>query len=761
MLLQNLNGSVRAATGAALAMSLLNLAAAAVSAQTTADSTSDLATDPPGERALEEIVVTAQKREQNLQDVPISVSVVSGAALASANITNAADLARVVPALNIFTTSGAVQPFLRGIGNPGSLQGNESSVAVYLDDVYLSRVPPSLLELNSIERVEVLKGPQGTLFGRNASGGLLHIVTAEPSEDTVVRGSLGYGNFETYRGTLYASTGLAPGIAVDVSALIEDQQGWGRNVATGQEWGQDNTKAVRGKLRWEASSGTTVSLSADYSRSRNDFLATSQYQYGIQRGYSRPPYGLQPRLGFYDIEADSHPLNIEEAWGVALRVELELPFATFASISAYRRDDNFAVFESDFTRQSDLRADLSGFSKQFSQEFQLSSQPASTLEWIAGLYYLSSEAGYRPSRFTGESINALSPLFGLPAGTAFVADTYGVNKDESYAGYGQATYHITDTTGLTLGARYTKDDLTGEGRSDLYPLGGTPFTASSISASKSFSKFTYKASIDQQLTSDMLVYVSRSRGYKAGLFNTLPVSNPPAKPEVLDSTELGFKSELLDRRLRLNGAAFYYSFHDAQFQQFDGPTVVVINAKSARIYGSELEGQAVLTPGLEFRFGAGYLHSEYTNFTNTQTPVPNTNTNPAIGPVGGYVNGFAPFDATGNDMVRVPKWTANAGLNYELETALGIFDFDVNYAYTDAFAWDADNILRQPAYSLVDGQVKYSFPGAANRFSIRLWAKNITKTKYYVAQIESDGARGSSAMPGAPQTYGIDWLFDF
>lgn len=761
----NVTDSSGLRAGLATVVSLIALATASTAAQ--AQATSQPEQSAPTEPAqaqsagLEEIVVTAQRRSENLQKVPVSVSAVTSSALASAGIRNGADLGRIVPSLSVFTTSGAVQPFLRGVGTPSSLQGYESSVAVYVDDTYISRVPPSLLELSSIARVEVLKGPQGTLFGRNASSGLIRIITRDPSQDPVLEGSVGLGNYGTFRGSVYASTGIAPNLAIDVSGLITNQaNGWGHNFGTGRDWAKDTTKAVRVKLKWEPTPTTSVTFTGDYTHSRNSFIANSQYNYGPQRGYSEQPYGLQPRRGFYDIEADDAPLVIEENYGFAGKIAQDLSFATLSSITTYRKDTGYNVFDSDFSGQHFLRADLYGFTKTFTQEFQLASRKSSSLTWIAGLYYLNSKAGYLPSRFTGDSVDLAAPLLGLPTGTNLVSDTYAENRNKSYAGYAQATYRVTPTTGITLGARYTKDDIAGIGSSQLYPVGGTPFTLSTVNASSSFKKFTYKAALDQQVTPDILVYVSQSRGYKAGLYNTLPVNTTPAKPEVLDATELGVKSELFDRRLRLNAAGFYYKLHDAQFQQFNGPTVQVINAKSARIWGAEVDAVAIVARGLQVRVSGGYLDTKYTSFTNAQTPVPNPNINPALGSVGGYQDGFAPFDATGNRIVRAPKWTANIGANYDVETGFGNFNFDVNYSYTGNFYWDADNVLKQPGYGLLDAQAKYTFP-QQDRFSVRFWAKNLTSKHYYVAEIQSDGARGSSAMPGAPRTYGFDWLFKF
>lgn len=735
--------------GLTYTVSLLACSAAYISTAAVAQTQEEGAGHDQG--GLADIVVTAQKRSQNLQDVPVAVSAVDSSTLESANITSASDLARVVPSLAVFATSGGVQPFLRGIGNPGSLIGNESSVAVYVDGVYLTRVPPALLQLNSIDRVEVLKGPQGTLFGRNASAGLMHIVTRDPSSEPLVEGSVGYGNFRTFRGNVYASVGVADGLAIDVSGLIVDQgQGWGKNVATRNDWGRDNTKAVRSKVLWEAGPETTLELVGDYTRSRSDFLAHSQYVYGPRRGYEIPPFGLAPELGFYDIEADTDPELNTDAWGVSGKVEHEFSFATATGITAYREEETDGTFDSDFSNQAALLGRLFGRVRQFSQELQIASNKGASFDWLAGVYYLNSKSGYYPSRFTGILIDQAAG--GLPA----VSDTYGVTRVKSISMYGQSTVHIGALTNLTGGLRYTEDRLDGEGRVDFYLQGAQPVSIGEVAGKEKFSKLTYKVSLDHKLADDVMIYASQSRGYKSGLYNTLPFRPIAAKPEVLDASEIGLKSELFGRKLRLNAAAFYYDFKNAQFQQFDGPTVTIINAPSARIYGAELEGQAAVSEGLVFRFSGSYLDSKYRNFPNAQTPVANANTDPSRGPVGGYEYGFQPFDASGNRMVRVPETTFTLGANYNLDVGDGNFNIDISWAYNDGFAWDADNKLRQPSYSVFDAQLKYTF--ADERFAFRLWAKNLGKEKYYVAQIQSDGPRGSSAMPGAPRSYGLDWL---
>ena len=234
---------------------------------------------------LEEIIVTAQKRSQNSQDVPVAVSAVDASVLANANVTSAAELGKIVPSLRVFTPANTVTPFIRGIGNPNALNGSEGSAAVYIDGVYLARPSVAFLQLNSIERVEVLKGPQGTLFGRNASAGLIHIITREPTGEPMLEGSIGYGDYDTTRAGVYASTGITDSFAFDVAGLIIKQNdGFGKNVATGLEYGKEDTKAIRTKLRWEADTDTTVTIVGDYSESENDFDTIVQNRNGPPRG---------------------------------------------------------------------------------------------------------------------------------------------------------------------------------------------------------------------------------------------------------------------------------------------------------------------------------------------------------------------------------------------------------------------------------------------------------------------------------------------
>lgn len=700
-----------------------------------------------------EIVVTAQKRSQNLQNVPVAISAMDNTTLARANLTNVTDLGRMVPSLTLATTSGAVQPFLRGIGSAGSGLGNEGSVAFYLDGVYLTRVPQTLLQLNNIERVEVLKGPQGTLFGRNASGGLIHIITRDPSETSAFEGKIGYGNYQTVNGSVYVTTGLAPNLAMSVSAMVSDQgKGWGFNRGSNREWGKVRSEVVRAKLKWTPSADTTVLLIGDFNHSNGDIIPHSQYTFDpAVPGYSLPPFGKITGLGFYDIEANTHPVNINKNWGVSAKIEQNLGFATLTSITAYRKNTEFEVFDADFSKQDGFAATLYGKSRQFSQEVQLASNKGSSFDWLVGAFYLDSFGGYQPSSFTG-----------LAIGPGIDFQRYGLTKVKSYSIYAQSTFEVLRDTHLTVGARYTSDHLSGEGRDDVALINGPVIVPGAIVSGKdTFNKVTYKVTLDHRFSSDLMIYATQSRGYKAGVYNTLPFALPVAQPETLDASELGFKSTLFDRKLRLNGSGFYYGFKNAQFQAYNGPSILLINAAKARIWGAELEAEFAPTRELNFRAGAGYLNSKYTSFKNAQTIKPNPGVDPTDGHIGGYLNGFLPYDASGNDMIRVPKWTFNLGGSYDVDTAAGGFGLDLNWSYNDGFAWDADNRIRQPSYSLFDAGLKWTPPGAENRYTIRFWAKNITKTKYYVSEAQADGARGASALPGAPRTFGGELAVKF
>jgi iron complex outermembrane recepter protein len=729
----------------------MSSASGVVAADTPADS--DASSQQGG---LAEIVVTAQRRAQRLQDVPIAVTAASADTLAQVNVTNVTDAGKIMPSLNFGIASGNVQPFLRGVGNPAVLVGNEASTAIYIDGVYYPRLPPQLFDLNNIERVEVLEGPQGTLFGRNADGGLIQIVTREPSFDVpVVHASLGYGNYDTLRASLYASTPINEVLAADIS-LIEMNQGdgWGHNIDTNAPAFLGRDYAARSKWLLKPADGTRVELTLEFTNAAADDMGITNHVFdgsGSVHRYPLPPHQILPQGGFYDVSGDYPERTDNKFYGGNLHITQDVSFADLVSISAFSQLFGSASFDADYSTLPYIYATEPYQVNPFSQEFQLLSHPNGTLDWIAGLYYL-----HLPSKYTGANIG------GIGVGGAPDASALYTTKDvtESKAVYAQSTYHLPENTDVTLGLRYTHDELQANGRLDFsIPSLGVYAPGTEQYGSTSFEKLTWRFAVDHKFTDDIHAYVSQSRGFKAGIYNLLPFSTTPAKSEVIDATELGIKSTAFDDHLRLNAAAFYYKIQDPQvniyvIQPSTGQLgVSLINAGGAEDKGFEFNGSVAVTRGLVINFGATFLHAVYTAFDNA--PFYYQGTYPATGgPPDPH-----PGNATGNHLPFAPDFAGNVGLLYTIPMNGGKWDLSLNDYEKAAFFFQADNYLRQPAYNLVDAQVKWTLPG--DRWAIRLWGQNLLGTRYYVGADEAGTYPGAYGAPGAPRTYGVAYDYAF
>ncbi len=746
------------------------------------------------ENQLQDIVVTAQKRSQNVQDTPLSVTAVSGEQLASAGIGTVQELNRVDPALQIGHATGTVTTFIRGIGNPVTTAGNEASVPVYIDDVYFIRASVPFFDLASIERVEVLKGPQGTLFGRNASGGVISIYTKDPSQNAELEARLGYANYQTMDAKLYLNMPITDTLAANISASYHNQdKGWGRNKTLvdpfdtskgykpgGEDYWKDWSYSARGKILWEPTDTTAVKLIGYYQKSWNQKGIYSRPFPGTVAGTPDPahngfaalptfpqPSQVLPPLGFYDVSlgATQKQYDKSEGYGFSGRIDQELGFADIVSITAYRNNDELYYSAGNYSPYAWARYDLNIVDKQFSQEFQLKSKSGSHINWILGLYYLNAKGGFDPTTIYGPGIAGLG-VSGI--------NIYGQQKVKSYAGFGQVTVPLGEMTNVTGGLRYTIDKVHGVGRTDTDLLAGVvgpdPFTVvgPTFDSSKTFKKWTWKASVDHKFTDDVMVYANYSRGYKAGTFNTLPLDSPALAPEVVDAYEIGFKTELADRRIRLNGALFWNDLSNPQVQAQRNGLVFLKNAGSARTKGAEFDMTALAAKGLTLRLAGTYLIAKFRDFPDAPSYCPNPQVNaatcqaltPGLPLAPGNLNTIV-VDAAGNFMPYASKWKFSGGLNYDYNLADDSkVTFDLNANWASKFNWDADNVIKEPSHFLLDGSVSFT-PAAAEHLTVRFWMKNITGEKYNINFYAQASGSAFSSAPGAPRTYGGELVFKF
>lgn len=686
------------------------------------------AEDQVNQDSLETIVVTAQKRSQNLQDVPIAIDAISGSTASALGIQDTTDLAMVVSGLNMHHQSNVLAPSLRGISQTSSATGDESPVAIYVDGVYYAQMMGGLFSLNNIERVEVLKGPQGTLFGRNAAGGVIQIITARPQQEPYADVSVGYGNYDTYESKLYATTGVTQNLATDVAVYWHHQyDGWGRNVTTGAEAYTNDEFAIRNKWLLDISDSTHVLFAADYDRGEDPIGVARSPLPGTVLATGQPHFG-----GFYDLQENLQSYNLSEQWGGSARVDQEFAWAHLVSISAYRAGTPFTVFDQDSGSTNFVAITDSFRTRELTQELQLLSLDSSKIKWIVGFFYLNNRSN---SDLTQTGTSVALPLTARSTIATIYAD--------SVAGFAETTVPLfSQDTELTTGLRYTADKqhIVGATYTNLGELAG-----SSADQEKNFDKLTWRFSLDHKFTPSLMTYISYNRGFKSGVFNGTSPKDPAVDPSVIDAYETGMKSEWLDGKLRLNGSIYYYNYDGVQLSVPVLGASRLLNAAQAKVKGSDLDIEYVPLSRLTLRTGISYTDAKYINFPDAPYTVPK--------PAGGYT--IVPADGSGNEMIYTPRWTANAGAQYSMPTAYGTFGAALNYYYSGGFYADSPNQFFQPSYQLFNASLDWST--CNNKCNVRFWGKNLNDAHYY--NHYSISSQGAVISAGEPRTYGI--TFDY
>lgn len=704
---------------------------------------------------LQEIVVTAQRRSENVQNVPVAISAFSGDALQANGVGSILELKHADPSLNTAFNQGVAFPSLRGIGNiSAGLVGNEASVAMYVDDVYYTRLYSSLLNLGNIDRVEVLKGPQGTLFGRNATGGAIQVFTKDPGHETEFNVTLGYANYDTVSAQGYISTPISDTLAWNISAGFTDQRdGWGHSVVNGQKEYLGKNWTVRSKLVWEPTDTTRVKIVGFYAFSNEDFGLPHDVVRGgfvgspsnLPAGYPNPRV-IVPSLGdqgnFYGSRFAYRNFVKQKTYGGSVRIDQDLGFADLVSISAFKNSDVLSFNQMSQTSPHFFILPQYIDNDDITQEFQIKSHANSPVNWIVGAYYMRYFSGYNPAQIYGD-------IFG----PGVVYNLRGLQTVNSYSAFAQATAPLGETTNVTVGVRGSMDRLSGFGDQFLVVNGVGPTSTTPYRDKKTFKSVTWKVALDHHFSRDVMAYGSISRGFKAGTYNTFPLDSAPAKPEVVDAFEVGFKSELLDRRIRVNGAVFWNEIKDPQvitvLPSTSAVAVGLVNAKKARSKGFELAVNAIVVRGVELRGEVSYLDAKYVSFKN--------------GPffTGGLTPGTTiagPFlgDASGNVLPNAAKWRFGVGASYTLESSIGEWKGDVSLSYTSRTTWSADNAYFQRPITLVNASLNFT-PDAMDNVTFGLWGKNLGNVKYYAyAEQNAFGpdVGGYRAEASAPRTWG-------
>ncbi|KRB85308.1 hypothetical protein ASE00_00420 [Sphingomonas sp. Root710] len=682
---------------------------------------------PAADEGIADIIVTANKTgESSVQRTPIAISAFSGEALADAHIVSTKDLGQVVPSLSVSQFSTYAQIYIRGVGSNNSFNGSDPSVTVHADGVYLARPFAQFMTFLDVERVEVLRGPQGTLYGRNSAGGTINIISRTPGNDVRARFAASAGNYGLIDVGGYVGGPIVEDkVQASLAASYVHHDDYRENiVASGNDVDNENSRAIRGQLRLTLADGIVATTRADYALSKQRIPGFSV----LQTTFDPATNSI---LGNYKkVALDFPQFSRTRIWGVSEDVEFELSDnATLKSLTAYRDSNSTSQQDGDATDQALLTVNLGERAKQFSQEFNLVGS-AGNLDYVLGLFYFNEKV--RTNSFLGQPARDLRATFRPYTHT------------RAYAGYAQGTYRFSDSLSAVLGARYSeeKKDFT-QSIDRRFVTTNVALPLISYAASRKFNSFTPKIGLNWTPTQAILAYASVTRGFKSGGFNFNSANAAQGfDPETLWAYEIGLKTRLLDNRLIANVSAFRYDYKDLQVNAFISPGVTdIVNAASATVKGVELELTAKPVPGLDLTANFAYLDATYKDY-------------PAA-PIGGT----ATIDASGNRLNNAPKFTMNFSAQYEHELG-GDYSAYVRGEYSRRsqtyFTVINSPLVGQDGYGLVNAAVGVK---AGKAWTFELWGRNLTKREY-VLNVYTSGPV-PSGIPGAPRTYGarLSWNY--
>jgi len=717
-------------------------------------------TAPQDEAAtVEDIVVTARRTEESAQRTPLALTAFSGQTLERTGAQQVTDLQGAVPNLNIVQgrgSSNSTNIYIRGVGQPDALQTFDPAVGVYVDDVYYSRIRGTQFDLLDLERIEILRGPQGTLYGKNTIGGAMKLVSRRPGQTFRARGSVSAGDYDLLDVQGAVSGPITDGLAFGLSALHSERGGYVTDPVTGAEYNDKNSTAVRGTLAWDPTDAIQIDLTADYSKDDAGLTvgqATNSLTY-LTGGVVYPVASPLPEYNFQTRTTPGLPNETRlETSGVSLRASWDLSEAlTLKSISSYRRLETDDYIDFDATELEIADALVAVDQDQVSQELQLT-YDSGPVTAVGGLYYLKENVTSHQESYDDA---LLGPAF---FNSGFLRTIDDDLETTSKAAYANVSYAVTDALRLSAGVRYTEEEKDyARTTSTFYSLlpafnvtyGFTPPTGK-------YEDTSIMLSADYQLNEDAMVYARYAQGFKSGGFNgraNSAADSTAYEPETADTFEVGAKTTYWDNRFRLNLAAFFTKYEDFQArvsgidtipgQPVPSPVLSVLNAGSLDIFGFELESVLVPVRNLTLDAQVGFLSADYKEFDDAR---------------------FTAFGGTRSfqEPAFSPKWTTRFGAQY-------VFDLDgganvtVGGAakYRSRMALAVDNTATNSAielpgmfqddYWLYDARVVWN--DSADRYSVGLYGQNLSDEVYKTdAQEFSSIGNIRTAYYGAPRTW--------
>ncbi|GAA0777441.1 TonB-dependent receptor [Brevundimonas olei] len=703
---------------------------------------------------VDEIIVTAQRREQASQDVGVSLSVIGGEQLDEKGISVVNDLENAVPNMEVDSQFGGGQPQfrIRGIGAREYSSNNASTVGIYVDEVAHPYTVTTQGALFDIARMEVLRGPQGTLYGRNTTGGAVNIITNAPTADFQAGFNAEYGTFDRYKVEGYVSGQIAPNLLGRLAAVTEQGGAWQYHRDTGEKLGDLDKTAIRGRLTWDASETVTVDLAATYSIDKSDgrgfrllgpyTVADGSVTYPKDTAWRITGWGISPQLAAKaGVSTNAKPFRDNDGFDINARIRADLGWADLTSITAYQTFSRSEFNDWDSTRFHESNVLFYNDIDVFAQELRLSSNGDGPFHWMVGAHY------------ADESIDG--GFYTEFRGNPNLIDTA---YDQSVSAFGIFThnsYQVNERLNLIAGLRWETEERTlKSGGTYVAPNPPPP----PVTYDTDLSEVSGRLGLEYKVTDDALFYASLARGVKSGGFTTYnATSATPFKPEIVIAYEAGLKSDLFDRRLRLNGALFYYDYKDQQVQglEYDrdtGRLGKITNVPKSHIMGGEIELTWVPMDGLTISQNIGYKTGEYDEYNAIDGPATD-----AANPVDGPWDVIITNDRSG-ERLAFPKMNYGGAISYDWEMAGWELRAETNYNYRDELYSLSSSSIIEPFW-LWNSNFSVS-PAGAN-WRAGLWVRNMFNTYYEETRNGFNSSSRPTTSPSQGRTYGVRLSMDF
>ena len=744
-------------------------------------------------RLVEEIIVTANRREENVQDIPQSVTAFSNEKLEASGVQTVQDLPNITPGLTITNQAGFSQVFLRGVGTDAFLPGADASVPFYIDGIPLLSTQGSSDALGKIQRVEVLKGPQGTLFGANSIGGAINIVTPDPDKEFSGDVQVSFGNYNTRKASVYLNLPIAESLSASFTAYGSEQDNFYVNEAG--KVIDVYSRGARGKLLWDITENLDNTISASYNEVSNNAGLIFENTLPSPRIGGVSPIAADPEAdrrvnydGFF-VGAQLHSVLIADT------LRWTLPWFDFKAIGSYQDlvpEDVRATFGAGPL----ALAQQNGKNEQITGELQLLSNAdtpySDRLTWVGGLFFAETIGGLDPFRFiiAPGLVNGLgvinSPLItgintllapitglaGLDPNQGLILYNRGVIEAKSLSGYFQGTLALTEALSVILGGRYqhTRKELTKSETTYFNSTTGeeTPLISDELPVLRS-DQFSSRVGLQYRFSDDTQAYASWARGYKTPTYNTVNLLGSLIEPinavkaQRNDAYELGLKTDLFDYNLRLNSAVFYTKQKDlltGTVQVLSGGIVNYDNAPEARIFGAETEALwtplPTLNPGLVISASGSYLDTEYTDYPNGRGYDPATGI--SYGP-GNVLPLLPERDQTGNEIPRTPKYTANLAISQMIPMDWGSLELGLDGNYNSGFFWSAQNAEIEKTFSYHLFNARATVMHDAWGAQLELFVRNLADEDYIQTIFVDDFGR--NVILNDPRTYGMRMKWEF